>query len=113
MKKTNEAWFGDTFNRDIAASTVSYAIADGAICTCANTADFAVNKSSVNGVYTLAADVADVYTINTQVDTLQDKFKELQKQIEVLKQKQDYVLKTTEVNSLRNTLRTLKYERET
>lgn len=94
-KKTNEAWFGDTFDRD--ANIVSYCSAsvDGAASS-----DFTVAKS-IGGI-----NYYDDFAVKSDVSTIQDAVLKLQEQMEELRRTD---IKTSQ---LRNELKTLKYKRE-
>lgn len=130
-KKTNEAWFGDSFNRGPA--TLSFNTSDGNTYTCA------VNNMSIesdyDGVYSLSADIAarpdtacftvakgvnshaegaksSVYgcaSVSAEVDTLSSRLQDMQAQIDGLKEQ---LKKTGTTSKLRSTLKTLTYVRE-
>ena len=94
-KKTNEAWFGDSFNRD--ASIVNYCSAsvDGAASS-----DFAVTKS-ISGI-----NYYDDFAVKSDVSTIQDAVLKLQDQVEELRRTD------IKISQLRNGLKTLRYKRE-
>jgi uncharacterized protein (DUF342 family) len=110
-KKTNEAWFGDSFNRD--ALTCSYSaindvvnsITCGAVtaANCATGSDYTVAKGTREAnCYT------DVVAID-RIDTLSDQLQKIQEQIDGLKKS----LETKKSdNKLRLALKTLNYTRE-
>ena len=94
-KKTNEAWFGDTFNRD--ANIVSYCSSSVDSVT---SSDFAVTKGINNINY------YDDFAVKSDVSTIQDAVLKLQEQVEELRRVD---IKTSQ---LRNGLKTLRYKRE-
>ena len=116
-KKENEAWFGDTFDRP---STIACYTAEGKhlfngrVNTCdlsyspdsyteaSITCDLA-NKTDGTG-YAVAKSVS----VN-QVDSLSDKIRDIQAQINDLKQKLEIKKENSE---LRSVLKTLHYKRE-
>lgn len=104
-KKTNEAWFGDTFDRS-GVATMAYNCADNAAYTYATaTCDSApaskgISKLCING---------DTYEIKADVSSVTNRVDELQAQIDALKE--NYVPKTVR-NDLRSALKTLHYKRE-
>ena len=130
-KKTNEAWFGDSFNRG--PVTMSFTTSDGNNYTCA------VNNMSIesdyDGAYALSADIAarpdtacftvakgvtahaegaksSVYgyaNINAEVDTLSSKLQGMQAQIDDLKVQ---FKKMGTTSKLRLMLKTLNYTSE-
>lgn len=123
MKKTNEAWFADTFNRP---STIAcYAVDgtklfDGAISTrdlsygvdCATEADITCSVSaSANNEYALAKGATN-YTPSVEFivrDEMSNAISSLQAQIDDLRQR----LETkTASDELRSALKTLHYKRE-
>ena len=130
-KKTNEAWFGDSFNRG--PMTMSFNTSDGNTYTCA------VNNMSIesdyDGAYSLSADIAarpdtacftvakgvnsraegaksSVYgrtNISAEVDTLSSKLQDIQAQIDGLKVQ---FKKMGTTSKLRLMLKTLNYTSE-
>ena len=123
-KKTNEAWFGDSFNRGPA--TLSFNTSDGNTYTCA------VNNMSIesdyDGAYSLSADIAarpdtacftvakgaksSIYgcaSVNAEVDTLSSKLQDIQAQIDGLKTQ---FKKMGTTSKLRLMLKTLNYTSE-
>lgn len=105
-KKTNEAYFGDSFNRD------------STLCSAANihaTVDDDVATKAINwnydghyGINTLN-ELCNYAATMTDVETVSNKFDELQAQIDDLKKK----LETRkEYSELRSALKTLHYKRE-
>lgn len=111
-KKTNEAWFGDTFDRSGVSAmayncSVDSAInADNTVYTyAATTCDSApvsksISKICLNG---------DTFEIKADVSSITNKVDELQAQIDDLKK--NYVPKTVR-DDLRSALKTLHYKRE-
>lgn len=118
-KKTNEAWFGDSFNRDIMNCTAYVSGADvgsvkasTAIGYCDKgtatftIADCATNENVLSSIahdgitYALADKAA-----RSDVETMQERLQELANQIEELKI-------TRKESILRNQLKTLSYKRE-
>ena len=118
-EKTGTAWFGDTFNRDMALcnAEIAYDAALDSDCTSVkainwNGSDSATATLTCN---TVAIDqnrlegACSGYTINANVDIISNRFNELQAQINDLKKK----LETKKENSeLRSALKTLHYKRE-
>lgn len=125
-KKTNEAYFGDTFNRD---ATLCYATEDGSsydaaikatnwkdnniTFTCANaTTDGVAFKALCDNIASTADGIS--YAIGekastNQIESLSDKIRDIQAQINDLKKN----LETKKENSeLRSALKTLHYKRE-
>lgn len=119
-QKTNEAWFGDTFNRD---ATLCYATADGSnhemlVKSLAMSSPQIIDKDAY-GEVTFTCDLANMadsigYAIGknasvSQVESLSDKIRDIQAQINNLREK----LETKKENSeLRSALKTLHYKRE-
>lgn len=114
-KKTNEAYFGDSFDRsNMSTAYLNNATYDSAIATaidkCAATANCSV--SSLDGLvnYVKADNGVSLKwdEINTKADisTLQDQFNILQAQIDDLKKSY------TTTTKLRLALKTLQYKRE-
>ena len=115
-KKTNEAYFGDSFNRDSVLAccdagssdygSVSKGISwNNCISTTASCNSAAITKSTPDELY----GYCDALAINASIDTVSDKFYELQAQIDDLKKK----LETRkEYSELRSALKTLHYKRE-
>lgn len=116
-KKTNEAWFGDTFNRD---STYCYATADVAADTAYtvkglsnNSATFTCNNVTVNDSLlsglTGGTSITDAISIAVTKDELEDKISEIKARIDALEQ----TISTKKSGSdLRSALKTLNYKRE-
>lgn len=118
-KKTNEAWFGDSFNRDITNCTAYVSGADLGTAKGSTvmgycdkgTATFTIADNATNenvlssiahkGVSYAIADKA----VRSDVESMQEKLQELAKQIEELKI-------TRKESILRNQLKTLSYKRE-
>ena len=113
-KKTNEAWFGDSFNRDSVVTACSY--------------DLAKSGDSLTGVIGYVTDAGATYgiaakgaidvnssnvtyenVVSSVTDNLTTKLKEIQAQIDDLKQ--NYVPKKG-ADKLRSALKTLSYTRE-
>ena len=115
-KKTNEAYFGDSFNRDSVlaccdANSLNYGLASKGISwnDCISTAvscnNAAITKSTPDELY----GYCDTLAINASIDTVSDRFYDLQAQINDLKKK----LETKkECSELRSALKTLHYKRE-
>ena len=119
-KKANEAYFGDTFNRDVTlcSGEIAYDVALDSDCS----ATKAINWNNNNTVTLTCSDAVisketldnlcgygNAYAINANIDTITDRFYELQAQINELKKK----LETKKENSeLRSALKTLSYKRE-
>ena len=123
-KKTNEAWFGDSFNRD--NTVCAYTIANNDLQSISGAPDdltgivnnFTITADYAKGIDTSAIAIAksndsalewkDTVSISS-VDLLSDKLENLQAQINSLK-------KTIEKRgvglSIRPALKTLKYTRE-
>ena len=118
-KKANEAYFGDSFNRD--SITCSYAIAgsneltslDGyvnAITTCDTGITCVKGDNTTSGdLYCSGVVKANNYAIVGVTDSLSTELKNLQKQINELKEN---LTTKTGAHKLRSALATLKYERE-
>ena len=120
--KANEAYFGDTFNRD--ATLCSYTIdgvdlsSDSNIATCSAyipRGEMTYAKANAENAYTIAKGVNGISTmelcvddlkVNEQFESITDKLKQLQVQIDALKKRQ---IITSE---LRSALKTLHYKRE-
>lgn len=104
-KKTNEAWFGDTFDRS-GVSAMAYNCADNTAYTYTTaTCDSApaskgISKLCING---------DTYEIKADVSSITNRVNELQAQIDDLRK--NYVPKTVR-DDLRSALKTLRYKRE-
>ena len=111
-KKTNEAWFGDTFDRSGISAMAYNCAADSAIsadntvytyatATCDSApASKGISKLCING---------DTYEIKADVSSVTNRVDELQAQIDALKE--NYVPKTVR-DDLRSALKTLHYKRE-
>ena len=118
-KKANEAYFGDSFNRD--STTCSYAIAgsndltslDGyvnTITTCDSNIIYTKGDTATSGdLYCTGIVKANDYAIECVTDSLSIELKNLQKQINELKENLTTKIST---HKLRPALATLKYERE-
>ena len=120
MKKTNEAWFGDTFDR---GTTLCYAIEDESnyntiLKSLAMSSPQIIDKDAY-GEVTFTCDLANTadsigYAIGknasvNQVDSLSDKIRDIQAQLHDLRKS----LETKKENSeLRSALKTLHYKRE-
>lgn len=116
-KKTNEVWFGDSFNRDsvLCSADIAYDTALDSDCTGikaiswdSNSATLTCNNIAVNqGI--LDSIGYNTYATKTDIDTVSDRFTDLQAQINDLKKK----LETKkECSKLRSALKTLHYKRE-
>lgn len=126
LEKANEAYFGDTFNRDIALCSCSAEIAyDTALdsdCTSikainwndSGVATLACNEAAISkGTLDSLCNYGNAYAINTNVESeseiVSNRFYELQAQIDELKKR----LETKKENlELRSALKTLHYKRE-
>lgn len=122
-KKTNEAYFGDSFDRSITLGpgTISFAVNNCNMNTdtlakvsgyCDNytvaSADCALTSDTAD--FTIAKGVKDISGISiSSVDTLSDRLNELNARIDDLKQ--NFVPKKG-ANKLRSALYTLQYKRE-
>ena len=120
MKRTNEAWFGDTFDRGV---TLCYATEDDSnyntiLKSLAMSSPQIIDKDSC-GEVTFTCDLANAadsigYAIAknasvNQVESLSDKIRDIQAQINDLRKS----LETKKENSeLRSALKTLHYKRE-
>lgn len=112
-KKTNEAWFGDTFDRSSTVAcynTEEKHLCDGRISTC----DLSYSPDSYTKA-SITCDLANKVDTIVQnasvnpVESLSDKIKDIQAQIDDLKKN----LETKKENSeLRSALKTLQYKRE-
>ena len=119
-KKTNEAWFGDTFDRN---ATLCYATEDGSnhemlVKGLTMSSPQIIDKDAY-GEVTFTCDLANTAdstaygiaksTSTNQVESLSDKIRDIQAQINDLKKN----LETKKENSeLRLALKTLHYRRE-
>lgn len=122
-KKTNEAWFGDTFDRD--ATLCSYTI-DGvnSSSNCAITAcntDLSMrgltcasgSSSHADSAYTVVKSVDGINSVKLCVDDLEIKFESITDKLKQLQAQMDAVKKRPIVTSeLRSALKTLHYKRE-
>ena len=118
-KKANEAYFGDSFNRD--STTCSYAVAGSneltalsgyvdAITTNANKIAYAkADKATSGDLYCSGVVKASDFAIECATDSLSTALKKMQTQIDELQQ--NLTMKTG-AHKLRSALATLKYERE-
>lgn len=120
-RKTNEAWFGDTFNRDpvycyatadVAENSVndtSYVIKglnnNSATFTCNNVA---VNDSLLNELTGRIA-ATDKISITATKDELEDSLSKISARIDALEQT---ILTKKSSSDLRSALKTLNYKRE-
>ena len=118
-KKANEAYFGDSFNRD--STTCSYAVAgngeltslDGyvnMVTACADNRVYAkADKATSGDLYCSGVVKASDFAIESATDSLSAALKKMQTQIDELQQ--NLTMKTG-AHKLRSALATLKYERE-
>lgn len=117
-EKTNEAWFGDTFDRSSTIAcynTEEKHLCDGHISTCdLGYSPDSYTKASITCDLANTADnivgyaIAKSASVNP-VESLSDKIKDIQAQIDDLKKN----LETKKENSeLRSALKTLHYKRE-
>ena len=120
-KKTNEAWFGDSFNR---SATLTFATADGASYDCAVN-NVTLEQDLDNGLCSITADVASSITgsvakgINSHAEgyttvAYRPTTEIIEEKIETLKSRIDQLESTMnkKENKLRSTLKTLTYVRE-
>ena len=121
-KKTNEAWFGDTFNR---GTLNAYIPATGEVCFTANncsinqdvlnelagyvtTADCAIsNDSTAYAVAKGCGSHTEAITIGA-VDSLSDQLDAIRARLSVLEEN----ISTKQRSNIRNGLKTLRYKRE-
>jgi LPS O-antigen subunit length determinant protein (WzzB/FepE family) len=120
-KKTNEAWFGDSFNRDSITAACSCDLANnvdsltelvGYVTDAGVTYGTASNAIAIssNGDLTCKGAISTCdYAINCATDGLTTKLEKIQAQIDDLKQ--NYVPKKG-TDKLRLALKTLNYTRE-
>lgn len=104
-KKTNEAWFGDTFNRDstLCSAENIHATDDGIAAKAINwNYDGQYGINTLNELCNYAATVNDVETVSNKFDKLQMQIDDLKKKLETRK----------EYSELRSALKTLHYKRE-
>lgn len=110
-KKTNEAWFGDSFNRD--STTCSYTIANNDLKSIIDSVDLVTSGSSnaVYGVTNAGGEIVKTsdYAIECVTDSFATEIKRIEAQINDLKQ--NFVPKKG-ANKLRSALKTLNYTRE-
>ena len=115
-KKTNEAYFGDSFNRDSVlacydAGSSDYSLTskgiswNDCISTAASCNNIAFTKSELDGL----CSYDNALVMNASIDTVNDKFTDLQAQINDLKKKLE---PKKECSELRSALKTLHYNRE-
>lgn len=121
-KKTNEAWFGDSFDR---GTLTAYNASNGEICFTANNckintdvldgltggADcYTVATANCGSDYTIAKSVGEItneFAVKSDVSTIQSQLRELQKKVDNLVERSN--IKTSK---LRQELKTLRYIRE-
>jgi hypothetical protein len=117
-KKANEAYFGDSFNRD--GILCSYTVADSGDLTSvsgyADTATICANNIALEKTKAMSGDLncsgtvkAVDFAIESATDSLRTELKKLQAQIDELKLN---MVPKTGTHKLRSALATLKYERE-
>jgi hypothetical protein len=117
-KKTNEAWFGDSFNRD--STLCNYAIANHDLKSINSAIDLAsydglsntaygVASASSSDLYCSGVVKASDYAIEGVTDSFATEIKKIEAQINDLKQ--NFVPKKG-ANKLRSALKTLNYTRE-
>lgn len=119
-KRANEAYFGDTFDRDVTLcnAAIAYDTASDSDCTAIkainwndnNTATFTcndvvINKETSDSLY----NCVKAYAIKSDVETVSDRLYELQAQINDLKKNLEMKKENSE---LRSALKTLHYKRE-
>ena len=118
-KKANEAYFGDTFDRSIASCSaeIAYDTALDSDCTSIKTINWndssvamACNEAAISkGRLDSLCNCGNAYATKIDVETVNNRFYELQAQIDELKKK----LETKKENlELRSALKTLHYKRE-
>ena len=112
-EKTNEAWFGDTFDRSSTIAcynTEGKHLFDGRISTCdLGYSPDSYTKASITCDLANKVDTIVQNASTNQVESLSDKIKDIQAQIDDLKKN----LETKKENSeLRSALKTLHYKRE-
>lgn len=122
--RTGEAWFGDSFDRNIALGPGELSFTAAACSMDMDTLNELIGYSN-NGVYTITADCAkgldstayalancdnskNIVSISA-IDTLSDKLDAVMAQVDALKQ--NFVPKKGECK-LRSALKTLSYKRE-
>lgn len=119
-KKTNEAWFGDSFNRD--ANLCSYTVTSDDLQSIIGSVDASITPNDYMA-YGVADKIsatssnlscketvtANDYAIASVTDSLSTELKKIQAQIDDLKQ--NYVPKKG-ADKLRSALATLRYNRE-
>lgn len=112
-KKTNEAWFGDTFDRGITLCNgeLAYDTALNSDCTAIKAIGLDNNNAVTLACNDMVVGKGSNYAIsaNANVDTMRDRFNELQAQIDDLKKKLENKKENSE---LRSALKTLHYRRE-
>lgn len=122
-KKTNEAWFGDSFDR---GTLTAYNASNGEICFTAN--NCAINTSALDGLtgysdrcsiatadctssdYAIAKCVGEItneFVVKSDVSTIQSQLHELQEKVDKLVEKSNIA-----TSKLRQGLKTLRYTRE-
>jgi hypothetical protein len=107
--KTNEAYFGDSFDRSNAtAAYLNNVTYDNAIAKGVTTVDTGIEASFCEDSKWISAIKinGETYPIQTNISTLQDQFNMLQAQIDDLKKSY------TATTKLRSALKTLQYKRE-
>lgn len=106
--EVEEVWAGDSFNRDTMDCYYSTAGVSKGISTEPTTLSFTVNNCDWNAdaLASLTGTNTVPFKVVADVDTVTDKFAELQKQIDELRDK----IKVE--SKLRSELRTLRYVRE-
>lgn len=109
-KKTNEAYFGDSFDRSGITACLNNVTYDSAVAKCVTTADCNINALDGLVAYTKADNEVslkwDEISTKADISTLQDQFGILQAQIDDLKKSY------TATTKLRSALKTLQYKRE-
>lgn len=122
-KKANEAWFGDTFNRD--TTLCSYTIdgvdlsSDSNFATCSAYIPMGEmtyasgSNSQAESAYTVAKGVPGINLVKSSVDDLEIKFESITDKLKQLQTQIDSLKKRPMVTSeLRSALKTLHYKRE-
>lgn len=116
-KKANEAYFGDTFNRD--SAVCSYAITDNDLKSITGTVDLAYDglsntayglaSASSGDLYCSGTIKANDYAIELVTNSLTTELKKIQMDIDELKKS---MVPKKENSELRSALKTLHYKRE-
>lgn len=106
--KADGHWFADSFNRDDTLCSYVTASCDSALGA-DGTATCAITSKGVTGINNISLGDCTYAIQDSRVDTVQNSIKELQAQIDDLKE--NYVAKKG-ADELRSALKTLRYTRE-